>query len=219
METSSSKTALIVGATGLIGNQLLVKLLHSPYYTRVVTLTRRSSGIVNTKLTELIFDFDNPDTSKVKANDVFCCLGTTIKKAGSKDAFRKVDLEYPLTIAELARHNGAEKFLVVTAMGADFKSGIFYNKVKGELEQGLMVLKYPTLHILQPSLLLGNREETRFGEKAGEVLAAILKPVMFGPMKKYRAINSEKVASAMLAFAKKDDRGIFVHDSAELQAF
>ena len=219
MKTSSSRTALIAGATGLIGSQLLTKLLHTPYYDNVVVLTRKSLEITNTKLTEVIFNFDNPDSSKVIADDIFCCLGTTIKKAGSKDAFRKVDYEYPLTIAKLARKNGAEKFMIVTAMGADPQSGIFYNKVKGEVEQGLMNMDYSTLHILHPSLLLGDRKESRFGEQIGEVLAAVFKPFMFGPLKKYRAIDSEKVANAMLALAKKTDKGIFVHDSAELQAF
>ena len=217
--TSSSRTALVIGATGLIGSQLLTKLLHTPYYDKVVVLTRRTLGISNTKLNEVIFDFENPDSSKVVANDVFCCLGTTIKTAGSKEAFKKVDFEYPLTIAALALKNKADKFLIVTAMGADASSGIFYNKVKGEVEQGLTSLKYPVLHILRPSLLLGDRKETRFGEKVGEVLAAVFKPIMLGPLKKYRAIDSNKVANAMLALAKKTDSGVFIHDSDELQAY
>ena len=219
MERTSSRTALIIGATGLIGGQLLTKLLHTPYYDKVIVLTRRTLGITNTKLTEVIFNFDNPDTEKVKADDIFCCLGTTIKKAGSKDAFKKVDLEYPLTVAALALKNGAQKYLIVSSVGADPKSGIFYSKVKGEVEQGLIAMKFPTLHIFHPSLLLGDRKEARMGEKVGEVLAAVFKPLMFGPLKKYRAIDSEKVANAMLVFAKKSETGVFIHDSAELQAF
>ena len=219
MQSSSSRTALILGATGLIGSQLLTKLLHSPYYDKVVVLTRKTLGITNTKLAEVLFDFDKPDVSKVAGNDIFCCLGTTIKKAGSKEAFKKVDLEYPLTIAALAQKNGAEKFLIVTAMGADASSGFFYNQVKGEVQQGLIALKYPVLHIFQPSLLLGDRQESRLGEKVGEVLAAVFKPVMLGPLKKYRAIDSEKVANAMLEFAKKSDKGVFFHDSGALQAY
>ncbi|TDE14564.1 oxidoreductase [Dyadobacter psychrotolerans] len=219
MTATSARTALLVGSTGLIGGQLLTKLLHSPYYDKVIVLTRRPSRHTNTKLTEVIFDFDNPDAPQIKADDIFCCLGTTIKKAGSKEAFKKVDLEYPLTIATLAQRNGAEKFLIVSAMGADADSGIFYNQVKGQVEQGLISLKYPSLHIFRPSLLLGEREETRLGEKVGEVLATVFKPIMFGPLKKYRAIDSGKVANAMLAFAKKSEKGVFIHNSAELQAF
>jgi uncharacterized protein YbjT (DUF2867 family) len=214
-----SRTALLVGATGLIGNQLLLKLLQSPYYDRVTVLTRRSLGIRNTRLHEVIFDFENPDAQQVVANDVFCCLGTTIKKAGSKEAFKKVDLEYPLSVASLARKNGADKFLIVTAMGANSKSSIFYNQVKGEAEQGLISLKYPILHIFQPSLLLGDRPEPRLGEKVGAVIASIFKPLMLGPLKKYRAIESGKVANAMLEFAKKPDMGVFFHHSGELQAY
>lgn len=217
--TSTPRTALLVGATGLIGKQLLTKLLHVPYYDKVVVLSRRSLGMVHTKLEEVIFDFNNPNPSLVKADDIFCCLGTTIRKAGSKEAFKKVDLLYPLSIAKLGLKNGAEKFLIVTAMGSDAESGIFYNQVKGEVEKGLSLLNYPILHIFRPSLLLGNRQETRLGEKAGEVLAAIFKPIMLGPLKKYRAIDSGKVANAMLAFAKKTEKGIFVHESDILQSF
>ena len=216
---ASSRTALIIGATGLIGSQLLTKLLHTPYYDKITVLTRRTLGISNTKLNEVLFDFDKPDASKVVANDVYCCLGTTIKTAGSKDAFKKVDFEYPLTIASLALKNGAEKFLIVTAMGSDASSGMFYNRVKGEAEQGLRSLGYPALHILRPSLLLGDRKEARLGEKVGEVLAAVFKPFMLGPLKKYRAIDSGKVAAAMLALAKKSETGVFVHYSEELQAY
>lgn len=216
---SVSRTALIIGATGLIGQQLLTKLLHSPYYDQVIALTRKPLEVKNTKLKEIIFDFDKPNPSLVVADDVFCCLGTTIKKAGSKEAFKKVDLEYPLSVASMALQNGAEKFLIVTAMGADEKSSIFYNRVKGEVEMGLENLKYDSLHIFRPSLLLGNRKESRFGEKAGEVVMTVFKPLLLGTLKKYRAIDSEKVANAMLTFAKKSEKGVFIHDSGEMQGY
>ncbi len=217
--SDTNKTALLIGATGLIGSQLLTKLLHSPFYSNVVVLTRRSLEITNTKLREIIFDFDRPDASKVVADDVFCCLGTTIKKAGSREAFRKVDFDYPLKIAKLAKLNGAGKYIVVTAMGSDPSSGIFYNRVKGEIERELISLNFDALHILRPSLLLGDRKESRTGEKIGEVLIAIFKPIMIGPLKKYRAIESEKVANAMITFGRRSEKGVFVHDSDELQKF
>jgi uncharacterized protein YbjT (DUF2867 family) len=219
MPDSHQKTALLIGATGLVGGQLLTKLLHSPYYSKVTVLTRRALEMRNTKLNEVIFDFDAPDASQVQADDIFCCLGTTIKKAGSREAFKKVDYEYPLRIAKLAKLNGASKYLIVTAMGADAKSSIFYNRVKGEVEQALRDLHFNSLHILQPSLLLGHREETRAGEKTGEILMTLFKPLMIGPLKKYRAIASEKVANAMVALAKTSDEGVFVHNSEELQKF
>ncbi|CAG4999231.1 hypothetical protein DYBT9275_02183 [Dyadobacter sp. CECT 9275] len=219
MTDRKTKTALLVGATGLIGGQLLTKLLHSPYYSKVIVLVRKPTQIRNTKLAEVIFDFDKPDASKVIADDIFCCLGTTIKKAGSQEAFRKVDMEYPVEIAKLGLKNGAEKFLIVTAMGADPNSSIFYNKVKGETEKQLSVLGYSTLHIFRPSLLLGDRTETRMGEKIGEVVSKIFKPLMLGALKKYRAIDSSKVANAMLSLARNTEKGIFIHDSGELQQY
>lgn len=219
MTSSSSRTALLVGATGLIGRQLLIKLLHVPYYDSVIVLTRSSLNITHTKLTEINFNFEKPDGKVVVADDVFCCLGTTIKKAGSKEAFKKVDLEYPLAIATLAQKNGAEKFLIVSSMGASEESSFFYNQVKGQVEQRLAALKFPVLHIFRPSLLLGNRQESRLGEKLGGMFTTLLRPFMIGSLKKYRAIDSGKVANAMLAYAKKSEKGVFIHESDSLQSF
>tara|TARA_R110002124_G_scaffold178274_2_gene346170 strand:+ start:340 stop:1002 length:663 start_codon:yes stop_codon:yes gene_type:complete len=219
MSYLTERTALIVGATGLIGQQLLKKLLDSPYYTRVIVLARRPTGIMNSKMVEHIYDFENPDARLVRGEDVFCCLGTTIKKAGSKEAFRKVDLEYPLQIARFAQQNGAQKFLIVTAMGANPDSSIFYNQIKGKVEQRLQELQYEILHIFQPSLLLGERTERRVGERIGTIFANILNPFMVGSLRKFRAIDSNKVASAMIANAKESKKGVFIHHSDELQKY
>lgn len=219
MTNPTLKTALLTGATGLVGKQVLHNLLDSDDYKEVKVLTRRATGIKHEKLTEVLFDFDNPDASLVKADDIFCCLGTTIKKAGSEEAFRKVDFLYPVQVGRAGKLNGAEKYLIVTAMGADPKSVIFYNRVKGEVEKELTDLRFTTFHILRPSLLLGDRGETRFGEKIGEVLARIVNPIMVGPLKKYAAIESEKVANAMVRFARLPEKGLFIHDSAALQQF
>jgi len=219
MTNPSLKTALLIGATGLVGKQVLANLLNSSHYDTVKILTRRETGIRHEKLNEIFFDFDNPDASLVKADDIFCCLGTTIKKAGSEESFKKVDYLYPLQIGRLAKLNGALKYLIVSSMGADSKSMIFYNRVKGEIEKELTDLHFETLHILRPSLLLGDRGETRLGEKIGEVLAKILNPVMIGPLKKYAAIESEKVAKGMVTLAQLPDKGTFIHDSAALQQY
>lgn len=220
MSYASYKTALVIGATGLVGKQVLNYLLASPIYNQIKILTRRASGIQHEKLNEIFFDFDKPDASLVKADDIFCCLGTTIKKAGSEEAFKKVDFQYPLQIGRLGKLNGSSKYLIVSSMGADSKSFIFYNRVKGEIEKELTDLHYETLHILRPSLLLGDRGgEARFGEKIGEVLAKILDPVMIGPLKKYAAIDSEKVAKGLVELAQFPGKGVFIHDSAELQHF
>lgn len=219
MPEEISKTALLAGATGLVGQQVLQNLLETPYYSEVKVLTRRPLGITNPRLTEIITDFDNPDRALIRADDVFCCLGTTIKKAGSKEAFKKVDLDYPVRIAEYAKINGAGKYLIVTAMGADSKSVFFYNRIKGEVQEKLAAMKFDSLHILQPSLLLGNRAEIRTGEKIGEVLSKLFAPLMNGSLKKYKAIESSKVARAMVSLARKPEKGTFIHDSATLQQY
>lgn len=213
------RTALLVGATGLVGSQLLNKLIHTPYYHEVIVLTRSRLGITNTKLKEIIFDFNQPDGSQVVADDVYCCLGTTIKKAGSQEAFRKVDYQYPLEIARLAKKNGAKKYVIVTALGADASSSIFYSRVKGELEEALGTLGYEALHLVRPSLLLGDRQENRMGEKIGEGIAKLFGPLMFGPLKKFKAIDSAQVANAMLAFGKSGEKGTCIHNSDALQAY
>jgi len=219
MPEENLKTALLVGATGLVGQQVLQYLLDSPHYSEVKVLSRRTLNIKNPKLTEIIFDFEHPDRTLVKADDIFCCLGTTIKKAGSEEAFKKVDLDYPVKIAEFAKINGARKYLIVTAMGADTKSVFFYNRIKGEVQEKLAAMKFESLHILQPSLLLGNRKEERAGEKIGGVLSKLFAPLMNGALKKYKAIDSAKVARAMVSLATKPEKGVFTHDSAELQTF
>ncbi|TDB65156.1 NAD-dependent epimerase/dehydratase family protein [Arundinibacter roseus] len=219
MKNDEKKTALVVGASGLIGKQLTQLLIESGYYSEVQVLVRSSLKIVHPRLREIRYDFDKPDASLVKAQDIYCCLGTTMKKAGSKEAFFTVDYEYPLQIARLSLLNGAEKFLIVTAMGANASSTFFYNRVKGEIEEDLRALQFETLHILQPSLLLGDRTERRLGEKIGEVVMKAVGPLMVGPLLKYRAIDSVKVARAMFALAQKPHKGVFFHTSDELQKF
>ena len=210
------KTALIIGASGLVGGALLAKLLASPAYETVKVLLRAPLKIADLKLQTILFDFDNPDASKVVADDVFCCLGTTIKRAGSKVAFRKVDFDYPILIAQLAKLNGAQRFSIVTAMGADAHSSIFYNQVKGEVEQKLAKFDFESLLIFRPSLLLGNRPERRFGEQIGGVFMRLFSPII--PLK-YRAIEAVKVAEAMLQKTVGATPGVHVFESDALQGY
>jgi uncharacterized protein YbjT (DUF2867 family) len=219
MDTRHSKTALLAGATGLIGAQLMDALLASDYYREVRILVRRPLLKKHPRLTEIVFDFDHPDPGRVQADDVFCCLGTTMKKAGSKEAFFTVDYEYPMLIARLSRQNGARCFVIVTSMGADPESMFFYNRVKGEVEEDLREFDFERLHYVRPSLLLGHRQEKRLGEKTGEILMRILNPLMVGPLRKFRAIDSAKVARAMLALAQQPDKGVHIHFSDELQSY
>ncbi|MEZ4904400.1 MAG: NAD(P)H-binding protein [Spirosomataceae bacterium] len=214
--TAEKRTALVIGATGLVGGQVLTHLLNSEKYSQVKVLLRNPLEIVHQKLESVIFDFDHPDASLIKADDIFCCLGTTMKKAGSKDAFYRVDYTYPLEMAQIALANGAKRFAIVTAMGADTQSMFYYNRVKGELELSLRQLSYETLLIFRPSLLLGNRKESRLGEQIGEWFSLLFRPIIPA---KYRAIEAEKVAKAMVSITSSNVKGTIVYESDLMQEF
>jgi uncharacterized protein YbjT (DUF2867 family) len=210
------KTALIVGASGLIGKHLTQKLLTSNYYEKVSVIVRKQLNIIHPKLEQIVMDFDNLDASKIFAEDIFCCLGTTMKQAGSKDAFYKVDFNYPLNIAKAGLENGAKQFLFVSSMGADEKSMVYYSRVKGKIEKELSDLRYPTLIILRPSMLEGERENPRMGEKIGNVVMNFFAPLI---PDNYKVIAGEKVAQAMLELAQKNIRNIGIFESGSLQKF
>jgi uncharacterized protein YbjT (DUF2867 family) len=212
------RTALLAGSTGLIGKQLLELLLNDPHYTVVKAISRKPLAIQHAKLQNIVADLDTltEHHDQLKADDVFCCLGTTIKQAGNQAAFRKVDYDYPLELAKLTKNQGASQFLIITALGSDAKSGIFYNQVKGEVEQAIDAVGFDSYHIFRPSLLLGERTEKRAGEGAATV---VYKALGFMIPLKYKAIDSAKVAKAMLHFAKQNSKGKFIHESRELQQF
>jgi uncharacterized protein YbjT (DUF2867 family) len=210
------KTALVVGATGLIGKHLTIKLLASNFYSKIKVLVRKPLDINHPNLEQIVVDFNNLDTSKIVADDVFCCLGTTMKQAGSKPAFYKVDFTYPVEIAKAALANGAKQYIIVTAMGADEKSMVYYNRVKGEVEKALSDLHYPTLLIFRPSMLLGERKEPRLGEKIGKIL---MNTISFLTPEKYKAIEGEKVANAMMILAQKGIKNKDIFESGTLQNY
>jgi uncharacterized protein YbjT (DUF2867 family) len=212
-----ARTALVAGATGLIGNQLLQLLLLDADYEKVIALSRKPLIISNSKFENFLINVDEwAKLSSLKADDVFCCLGTTIKQAKTKAAFRKVDFEYPVEIAKALKQNGAENFLLVSALGADKNSRIFYNQVKGEVEAAIKELNYKATYIFRPSLLLGDRKEQRSGEDAAKVFYKI-----FGALipQKYKGIEALKVARAMVAEAKLGKPGLHVYESAILQQY
>jgi uncharacterized protein YbjT (DUF2867 family) len=211
------KTALIAGSTGLIGKQLLQMLLNSDRYSKVVAITRNDLP-AHPKLVVLKVEFEKPEqwAESLIGDDVFCCLGTTMAKAESKENFYKVDFSYPLFIAKAAHSHGAKQYLLVSALGANKESSIYYNRVKGEIEDSIKQIRYKAIHIFRPSLLLGSRDEKRSGEDAAKIFYKI-----FGFLipKKYQAIDSHKVAKAMITLASQDDKGIFIHESKELQSY
>lgn len=210
------KTALIAGATGLIGSNLLQLLLSDDSYDRVFALVRHPIS-EHSKLEQIIFDgTDLTNIPVQKCDDVFCCLGTTIAKAKSKENFRAVDYDYPLALARSTVTLGAKQYLLVSALGANKTSSIFYNQVKGEVEEGISHAGFDTLHIFRPSLLLGDRPEKRSGEDAAKLVYKVLG---FLIPARYKGIEASKVARAMWSFAKKGKSGIFIHESDALQIF
>ena len=193
------KRALIAGATGLVGGYVLRRLLAHPSYSHVEILVRRESPIRTPKFTQRIVDFEHLDAGLpgIAPGEVFCCLGTTIRKAGSKEAFWRVDYDYPLALARLTKAAGAGKFLMVSALGANPKSAAFYNRVKGEVEQAVATIGLPVAYFFRPSLLLGPRTESRPGEKIGTAVGKAIAPLMIGGLRKYRPIHADAVAAAM----------------------
>jgi uncharacterized protein YbjT (DUF2867 family) len=213
-----AKKALIAGASGLIGKELLALLLADPNYGEVIALVRKPLALQHTKLVQQLTDFDHLEEVSLhfrNTEDVFCTLGTTIKAAKTQEAFRKVDYEFPVKLAELAMQYGCKQFLVVTAMGANKDSGIFYNKVKGQVEHKISGIGLPAVHIFRPSLLLGDRAESRLGEHIGTVLAKALSPLMAGGLRKYKPIHVKTVAEAMVHTALSRSTGLHVYSSEE----
>jgi uncharacterized protein YbjT (DUF2867 family) len=216
---SLAKTALVAGSTGLIGQCLLRRLIHDQRYSRIVALTRRPLLISHPKLQVVTADLHvlSQAIRELQADDWYCAIGTTIKQAKSQEAFRSVDYEYPLALAKQAVSSGAAQFLLVSAMGASAESSIFYSRVKGEIERDLMALQLPKLHLFRPSLLLGERAELRRGELIGAIVMRGIHPLLFGPLRKYRAIEGDAVAAAMIKAANTDhDPGIYVYPSDKI---
>lgn len=209
------RKALVLGATGLVGSELTKRLVESKAYEEVRILVRHPVSFTHPKLTQIIVNYDQliSNEEAFQVNDVFCCLGTTIKKAGSHKNFKKVDLEYPLAAAKLAVKHQVENYLIISATGANAKSRIFYSKVKGTIEEELKKLPLHALHIFRPSLLLGHRNEFRLAEKATEKLTQALPFLFIGPMKQYEPIHSAIVAEGMKNAALSKKQGVHIYES------
>ena len=206
MAQTQKKGALVAGATGLVGGYVVSRILAHPSYSRVEILVRRESPFRDPKLTQRVVDFERLEAALtgIAADDVFCCLGTTIRKAGSQEAFRLVDHDYPLALARFAKAAGAGKFLMVSALGADPESSVFYNRVKGEVEQAIAANRLPATYFFRPSLLMGPRAEDRSGEKIAIAVGKLIAPFLIGGLRKYRPIHADTVAAAMVYVANHE---------------
>lgn len=213
-----NKTALLAGATGLVGSALLPLLLTADRYAKVVVVGRHPVTVIHPKLVQVTVSFDQLDAVRLRliADDVYCCLGTTMRQAGSKAAFYEVDFLFVVQLAALTAANFAARFLVVSAMGADPDSRFYYNQVKGEMEQAVRQVPFRVIHIFRPSLLLGVRATPRLGERVGAALLQLAAPLLRGRWRNYRAVAATTVAQAMLRAAATDASGTVVHESVAL---
>ncbi|MEH6764326.1 MAG: NAD(P)H-binding protein [Aequorivita antarctica] len=196
------KTAIILGATGLTGGILLEKLLKDPSFEKIKLFSRSSAENNSSRIDEhLINMFQLEDHSEAfKADVIFCCIGTTKANTPDKETYKKIDYGIPVTAAKLAKQNGIKTFIVISAMGADADSSIFYNKTKGKMQRDVLQQNIENTYVLQPSLIAGDRNENRFGEKAATVF---MKTFGFLIPKKYKMIKAETIAEAMLVLAKE----------------
>jgi uncharacterized protein YbjT (DUF2867 family) len=212
-----SRTALVAGATGLVGSHVLELLLADPHWSRVVTVGRRGTSQQHAKLEQRVLDLGELETVSdlPHIDDVFSCLGTTIKQAGSQPAFRLVDHAFVVGLARAGLRAGAAQFLLVSAIGADPESRVFYSRVKGETEAAIRKLPYQGIQIFRPSLLLGERPEFRFGERIAMLGAPVLPVLLFGRLRRYRPIQASTVARAMVRIAHEVLRGpnVFEYDA------
>ncbi len=213
-----SRTALIFGATGLVGNLLLEELTSSGLYKEIRIFVRSTSGLSEPKVREVITDFDDLSSvaGMIKGDDLFICTGTTIRKAGSVQNMEKIDRDLPLSIASIAHGNGIKSIAVVSSIGASARSKNYYLRIKGEMEEALLALGHPKVIITRPSMLLGERNERRAGEAAGKVVMKIFNPLLTGKMLKYRAIHGRDVARAMIWLTLNSTESV-IAESDELQ--
>ncbi|CAN5228545.1 hypothetical protein BH11PSE11_BH11PSE11_24910 [soil metagenome] len=214
-------TACIVGATGLVGTELLALLCQDSHISHVHVMTRRALAPKlleeNPKLTAHVLDFDRMQELQWPQCDLlFSCLGTTIRIAGSQEAFRRVDFDYVVDSARQAHHAGATSLLVVSAMGADQHSRVFYNRVKGEMEAAVASLGFDTVLIFRPSLISGERLQRRFVERVFQALLTIFNPLL---PRKYRSVPARAIANCMLTTAKEAHRGTVIFESDKLLGF
>jgi uncharacterized protein YbjT (DUF2867 family) len=220
MADGATRVALVSGSNGLVGSKLLPILLSAPEYSRVHALTRRALPADNPRLANRVVRFDAPLDAQLKGlvcQDAFCCLGTTMRDAGSQEAFYAIDHDLIIKFATFALSAGAERLVVVSSVGADPGAKNFYLRVKGETEKDLERLRFRSLDILQPSMLLGSRRELRVLELVAQPAMRLASPLLLGHAARYRAIEAATVAAAMYGAACSMRKGIYRYTYTELR--
>lgn len=206
----------IAGATGLTGSLCLQELLQNENISGVIAIGRKPTGIKHSKLKEVLLN-NNKLNESVISNAFICCLGTTIKKAGTKEAFKEIDLELPVYLANKIKNNGCNTVAVVSAMGANPKSSIFYNNVKGQMEETMKEINLNSLSILRPSIISGPRKEKRFGEKMGLIFMKVINPLLLGSLENYKSIKASDIAKALVHCVIKQKAGSTIYLSGEIK--
>jgi uncharacterized protein YbjT (DUF2867 family) len=206
------KKAILIGASGLVGGHLLEFLLDADGFDEVLILVRKQIDFTHPKLTQLVIDFDQIESysTYITGDAVFSCLGTTRRKTPDRNAYYKIDHDYPLRFAKLALKNGVKQFHLVSSIGANPNSNTFYLKLKGELERDISALNFHSIFLYEPSMLTGREYETRFGEVFFEGLFELLNLLLIGRWKKYRSVSGEAVAKAMYELSLKDEPGKWI---------
>jgi uncharacterized protein YbjT (DUF2867 family) len=214
-----TKKAIIVGASGLIGSKLLDILLVQPEYGEVLSISRKKLKSANTKLSQLIVDFERLDrfSDSIKGDVIFCCLGTTQKQTPDEREYRKIDHDYPVELAGIALKNGVDQYHLVSAIGANSESSNFYTKIKGDTENDIKKIGLKSLHIYEPSVLIGKRKKSRPLERIAIIFMKLIGPLLFGRLKKYRAIQAADVARAMFKQSLKNKTGVFTYTSDKIK--
>ncbi|TXD52504.1 MULTISPECIES: NAD(P)H-binding protein [unclassified Polaribacter] len=213
-----SKTAILLGATGLTGSLLLQKLIEDTTYTKIKLFSRSATKIKSDKIQEHIIDVLQLENYKedFTADEVFCCIGTTAAKTKDSSKYKQIDYGIPVAAAKLAKENNMDTFVVMSSMGADAASSVFYSKTKGEMERDVLNQKIKNTYILRPSLIGGNRNEFRLGENIGKGFMSLMNPFMKGGLEKYKMIHPEKIASCMQKLANNHkNQSVFSSDEIE----
>lgn len=215
------KTAVVFGATGLIGGHLLQRLLNDPEYHRVVVVARRNIGIKHPKIQLVIADLYSLAAVKKElvADCFFCCLGTTRKQTPDLGAYYEVDHDYPVAAAEIAKAVGAKTFVLISAVGANPESANFYIKMKGEAERDVIATGLARVCIFRPSLLIGRRKAPRLLERVSAVLMTVINPLLRGRLTRFRSIPAEQVARAMVAVSHRTDPGVIIYHWRDIKAW